>query len=169
MITTISNIADRTNLISLNAAIEAEKAGDAGAGFKVIADEIKRLSENTFNSLNEIEEIIQDVKGSVTDGVDTVSKYHESSLAGFNEIQGMINDLNVILENNKELIPQFEMFREAMRSAQESVAAIKGNLMAVEKLSHETRTAIGNLLNVSATVNDAVTSLEDEVNKLITD
>ena len=169
VITTISNIADRTNLISLNAAIEAEKAGDAGAGFKVIADEIKRLSENTFNSLNEIEEIIQDVNGSVTDGVDTVSKYHESSLAGFNEIQGMINDLNVILENNKELIPQFEIFREAMRSAQESVAAIKGNLMAVEKLSHETRTAIGNLLNVSATVNDAVTSLEDEVNKLITD
>ncbi len=169
VITTISNIADRTNLISLNAAIEAEKAGDAGAGFKVIADEIKRLSENTFNSLNEIEEIIQDVKVSVADGVDSVSKYHERSLSGFNEIQGMINDLSVILEKNKELIPQFEIFREAMSTAQESVAAINGNLMAVEKLSQETRTAIGNLIEVSETVNDAVTSLEEEVNKLITD
>lgn len=169
VITTISNIADRTNLISLNAAIEAEKAGEAGLGFKVIADEIKRLSENTFNSLNEIGEIIEDVKGSVTDGVETVSKYHSRSLEGFREIQKMIDDLSIILDKNKELIPQFEMFKKAMTVAQNSVASIGSNLLAVEKLSIDTKQAISNLLDVSETVNDAVHSLENEVNKIITD
>ena len=169
VITTISNIADRTNLISLNAAIEAEKAGEAGLGFKVIADEIKRLSENTFNSLNEIGEIIEDVKGSVADGVETVSKYHSRSLEGFREIQKMIDDLSIILDKNKELIPQFEMFKKAMTVAQNSVASIGSNLLAVEKLSIDTKQAISNLLDVSETVNDAVHSLENEVNKIITD
>jgi len=169
VVTTISNIADRTNLISLNAAIEAEKAGEAGLGFKVIADEIKRLSENTFNSLNEIGEIIEDVKGSVADGVETVSIYHTRSLEGFKEIQKMIDDLSIILDKNKELIPQFELFKQAMATAQESVASIGTNLLTVEKLSLDTRTAISNLLDVSETVNDAVASLENEVNKIITE
>lgn len=169
VITTISNIADRTNLISLNAAIEAEKAGDAGIGFKVIADEIKRLSENTFNSLSEIGEIIEDVQSSVSDGVDTVQIYHTKSLSGLKEIMLMIEDLNIILEKNKELIPQFVLFKEAMNVTQDSVLSITGNLATMEKLGNDTKDALNNMLQVAVTVNEAIEMLDNEVNKIITD
>jgi len=65
----VTKVADQTNLLSLNAAIEAERAGDAGAGFAVVAREIRRLADQSANSSQEIEQTVHEMHDAVSSGV----------------------------------------------------------------------------------------------------
>lgn len=84
--TVISNIASETNLLSMNAAIEAAHAGDAGKGFAVVADEIRKLSESTTNQSKAIEQILQKIVKTIKD----ISDMSNNAWENFGEIQGLI-------------------------------------------------------------------------------
>jgi len=76
VVTTITKVADRTNLLSLNAAIEAEKAGEYGAGFAVVAREIRRLADQTAVATLEIEQMVKEMQNSVSSGVMEMDKFN---------------------------------------------------------------------------------------------
>ncbi|MFM7550442.1 MAG: methyl-accepting chemotaxis protein [Cyanobacteriota bacterium] len=69
VVTTITKIADQTNLLSINAAIEAEKAGDQGLGFLVLAREIRRLADQTAVATLDIEQMVRHMQSAVSAGV----------------------------------------------------------------------------------------------------
>ncbi|MGH9856681.1 MAG: methyl-accepting chemotaxis protein, partial [Acidobacteriota bacterium] len=75
VVTTINRVADQTNLLSLNAAIEAEKAGDAGLGFGVVASEIRRLADQTGYATMDIEQIVKEMQTAVNAGVTGVQNF----------------------------------------------------------------------------------------------
>ena len=75
--TTITKVADQTNLLSLNAAIEAEKAGEHGRGFAVVATEIRRLADQTAIASYDIEQLVKEMQSAVSAGVMGMDKFSE--------------------------------------------------------------------------------------------
>src|SRR6267142_1952453 len=77
VVTTITKVADQTNLLSINAAIEAEKAGEAGLGFLVVAREIRRLADQTAVATLDIEQMVRHMQEAVSAGVMEMDKFNE--------------------------------------------------------------------------------------------
>ena len=87
VVTTITKVADQTNLLSLNAAIEAEKAGEYGRGFAVVATEIRRLADQTAVATYDIEQMVKEIQSAVSAGVMGMDKFSEEVRRGMHEVQ----------------------------------------------------------------------------------
>src|SRR5579863_4568239 len=86
-VTTITKVADQTNLLSLNAAIEAEKAGEYGLGFAVVAMEIRRLADQTAVATYDIEKMVKEMHSAVAAGVMGMDKFSDEVRRGVAEVR----------------------------------------------------------------------------------
>ncbi|MCK4798120.1 MAG: hypothetical protein KAT05_12110 [Spirochaetes bacterium] len=128
IVTTISSITDRTDLLAMNAAIEAAHAGDAGKGFAVVADEIRKLAENTASQTKEIINILESMTDNINNSVSCSSNLSES----INNIQ---KDINLTIQ----LIDEINI------AAQEQFANSNQNMQAIHELVKTTSTIMNNL------------------------
>lgn len=116
IITTISKVADQTNLLSLNAAIEAEKAGEHGRSFSVIAREIRRLADQTANATLDIEKQVTEMVSAVSISVMSVDKFHEEILQGVKQVAVVSEQLSKILEQVELQTQRFENINKTMQA-----------------------------------------------------
>jgi methyl-accepting chemotaxis protein WspA len=121
VVTTITKVADQTNLLSLNAAIEAEKAGEYGRGFSVVASEIRRLADQTAVAVQDIEKTVAKMQAAVSAGVMGMEKFGDQVRTGVNVVRQVGADLASVIDQVQTLTPAFESANEGMQG--QSVAA----------------------------------------------
>src|SRR5947207_13543660 len=98
MVTTITKVADQTNLLSLNAAIEAEKAGEYGRGFSVVAAEIRRLADQTAVATYDIELLVKEIQSAISAGVMGMDKFSEEVGRGIQDVHEVGSQLSRIID-----------------------------------------------------------------------
>ncbi|HHV72580.1 MAG TPA: chemotaxis protein [Clostridia bacterium] len=98
----LSNVASQTNLLGLNAAIEAARVGEAGRGFGVVADEIRKLSVNSSSSLKNVEAVLKGIKEAsrkISEEVEALSQVAEEQASQMTNIAGVIQNLQALAES----------------------------------------------------------------------
>ena len=116
MVITITKVADQTNLLSLNAAIEAEKAGEYGRGFAVVASEIRRLADQTAVATYDIEQMVKEIHSAVSAGVMGMDKFSEEVRRGMAELHQVSGQLTQIIHQVQALAPRFDAVNEGMQA-----------------------------------------------------
>ncbi|MBF0263752.1 MAG: methyl-accepting chemotaxis protein [Gammaproteobacteria bacterium] len=138
VVTTINKVADQTNLLSLNAAIEAEKAGEYGKGFAVVATEIRRLADQTAVATWDIEQMIKEMQRAVSAGVMGMDKFTEDVNRGVEEIGGIGEQLGHIIHEVQALTPQIELVTEGMQSQSLGSEQIRDSMTHLNDTAHQT-------------------------------
>ncbi len=115
VVTTIAKVADQTNLLSLNAAIEAEKAGEYGRGFAVVATEIRRLADQTAAATVDIEQLVKEIQTAVTAGVMGMDKFSEEVRRGVGDVEKVASQLAQIIQNVQAITPRIASVSEGMQ------------------------------------------------------
>ncbi len=162
VITTITKVANQTNLLSLNAAIEAEKAGKYGAGFAVVALEIRRLADQTAVATLEIEEMIRDMQTAVNDGVVSVETFAKQTNASSHESVKISDELITLIEQTTELQPKIAVVNTSMQSQSEAAAQIKEAMQQLSSAAAQTRDSLLELNNASDKLSNTVEELNYE-------
>jgi methyl-accepting chemotaxis protein WspA len=138
MVITITKVADQTNLLSLNAAIEAEKAGEYGRGFAVVASEIRRLADQTAVATYDIEQMVKEIHSAVSAGVMGMDKFSEEVRRGMSEIQLVGGQLTQIIHQVQALAPRFEAVNEGMQAQATGAEQISEALTQLGKAARQT-------------------------------
>ncbi|RZT11497.1 methyl-accepting chemotaxis protein WspA [Duganella sp. CF402] len=135
---TITKVADQTNILSLNAAIEAEKAGEAGRGFSVVATEIRRLADQTSVSTWDIEQMLKEMQSAVSASVMGMDKFSEEIRRSVGEVRAVTDQLSGVMDQVQKLAPQFDLVLQGMQSQAVGASQINETMMQLNDATQQT-------------------------------
>ncbi len=156
----ITEVADRINLISLNAAIEAEKAGEYGVGFAVVAQEVRRLADNSAAASQEIEEMVKEIQSSVYKGVMEVDKFSHQVQHHIELVSSISQQIAQVIEQVQSLTPQFEMVSHNMEDQFEGARQISAAIAQLSEASTKTVTSLQDTNHALNQLNDTAQTLK---------
>ncbi len=165
VVTTISKVADQTNLLSLNAAIEAEKAGEYGLGFSVVATEIRRLADQTAVATWDIEQMIKEMQSAVNAGVMSVDKFSDEVRRSVEDVRQVGGQLTHIIDQVQALTPRFEMVNDSMHQQSQGAEQIKQAIVQLSESAQQTVESLRQSNVVIDRLNDAAHGLQNGVSR----
>jgi methyl-accepting chemotaxis protein WspA len=151
VVTTITKVADQTNLLSLNAAIEAEKAGEYGRGFAVVATEIRRLADQTAVATYDIDQMVKEIQSAVAAGVMGMDKFSEEVRRGMEEVQQVGGQLSQVILQVQALAPRVESVNSGMEAQASGAEQIT---QALTQLSEAAQQTVDSLRNSGRSIDE---------------
>jgi methyl-accepting chemotaxis protein WspA len=164
-VTTITKVADQTNLLSINAAIEAEKAGEYGLGFLVVAREIRRLADQTAVASLDIERMVKEMQYSVSAGVMEMDKFAEQVRTGVREIGDVASKLGEIITAVQGISGRFGQVTEGMRAQSQGAEQIREAMIRLAEGATRTASSLNDFNGATVHLREAVGGLKEEVSR----
>lgn len=165
VVTTITKVADQTNLLSINAAIEAEKAGEYGRGFLVVAREIRRLADQTAVATLDIETIVRHMQDAVSAGVMQMDKFSGEVRAGVERVAEISGQTGQIIEEVQTLSDRFQQVSEGMRNQAIGAEQINEAMGQVTAGAQQTQTAMKEFNEATGHLRKSVEVLNEEISQ----
>jgi methyl-accepting chemotaxis protein WspA len=163
VVTTITKVADQTNLLSINAAIEAEKAGEYGRGFLVVAREIRRLADQTAVATLDIENTVRLMQDAVSAGVMQMDKFGGEFRSGVDRVSEINCQTGRIIEEVEGLVRRFQSVNEGMQSQSIAARQINEAMVPVAKGTKETQVSLEEFIKATAYLRQSVDLLNQEI------
>jgi methyl-accepting chemotaxis protein len=165
VVTTITKVADQTNLLSLNAAIEAEKAGEYGLGFSVVATEVRRLADQTAVATLDIEQMVKEMQTAVSSGVLSMEKFTDQVRRSSEDVNQVSSQLATIIEEVQEFTPRFENVQQGMHFQAQGAQQIKQAMVQLSESAQQSVVSIRHSNSAIDSLNDAAQALQSGVTK----
>lgn len=165
VVTTIMKVADQTNLLSLNAAIEAEKAGEFGLGFAVVANEVRRLADQTAMASTDIETMVKEMQSAVSAAVMGMDGFTGDIRHGSDSVRDVVGQLNLIIRQVQDLVPRFENVKEGMTAQTQGAAQISEGVNLIVESSEQAAEGVRQANLAIIQLNEAAQELRSGVSQ----
>ena len=163
IVTAISSISEKTNLLSLNAAIEANKSGDYGKGFASVSAQIRKLSDQTAVSAMYIKNMVRQMQNSVESGVKDMDSFSEKVAQAYRIIDEAEGNLSKIISQVIQLGPKFETIAKGVGEQSDSAAQISSGIAKLEVSSVKTNDKISSFKNAAEQLRRTGESLKNQI------
>lgn len=165
IVTTITKVADQTNLLSINAAIEAEKAGEYGRGFLVVSREIRRLADQTAVATLDIGSMVSQMHNAVSAGVMQMDKFGVEVRSSVERVAEMNEHFAQIIEDVGVVSDRFRIVNTGMSNQSIGADQISTAMLTVADGTKQTANSLEEFKNATNYLRQSVQSLNDEVAK----
>ncbi len=165
IVVTITKVADQTNLLSLNAAIEAEKAGEYGLGFSVVANEIRRLADQTAVAALDIEDMVNEMEKSVSTGASEMETFSGVVQSTAHKMNDVGSQLGGIMKKVRTLPPGFEAVSKGMADQSRSAGQISETMEHLNSATQNTLESLREFKLAAEDLNEAALGLQEQVSR----
>ncbi len=161
IIQVINEIADQTNLLALNAAIEAARAGEHGRGFAVVADEVRKLAERTTKATQEIAAMIQQIQSDTHNAVKSISNGNEEVQKGKQLAVKAGDAMKKILSSTKKVVDNINQVATASEEQSITSQQIGLNIEMITNISSETSSGVDQVMRATEELNKISENLQN--------
>jgi methyl-accepting chemotaxis protein len=160
IIQVIDDIADQTNLLALNAAIEAARAGEQGRGFAVVADEVRKLAERTTKATKEIADMIKKIQKDTVEAVDSISQGTTEVEAGKKLALNAGESLNLIITGSNEVVDLSTQVAAASEEQSAASEQISKNIESISSVTHQSASGTQQIARAAEDLNRLTDNLQ---------